>query len=97
MHISVTFRQSQIPSSLAVAVCNLLVVGLRKPADHPPGPRLPGFLALPRSSKNQQAELQYYLVNNLIQEAKLQYYPVNNTIQEAKLQYYLVNSSIQRS
>ena len=56
---------------LAVAICNLLVVGPRNRADHPPGPRLPRFLALPRPSKNPQAALQYYLENNLIQEAIL--------------------------
>ena len=69
--------------SLAVAVCNLLVVGPRNRADHHQGLPAPGFLALPRPSKNQQAELQYYLVSNLIQEATLQYYLVNSSIQRA--------------
>ena len=69
--------------SLAVAVCNLLVVGPRNRADHLPALPYSGFLALPRPTKNQQAELQYYPVNNLIQEARLQYYQVNSSIQRS--------------
>ena len=89
--------------SLAVAVCNLQVVGPRKVADHHQGLPCSGFLALPRRSKKQQAELQYYLVNNLIQEARLQYYLVNSSIQKSRkhnffseLSSHAVNNTIQR-
>ena len=69
--------------SLAVAVCSLLVVGPGNRPNQPHGLTGTRFPALPRPSKNQQAELQYYLVNNQIQESKLQYYLVNSSIQRS--------------